>query len=121
MLGTAFGLRFATGPNYSDIPDLLAMHPLPDGNVIYIFHFYDPHVFTHQGATWGVPWWSYEHGIPYPPRPTPCSRSSSKSPIWPTATISKTSGSITGTPNASAPSSTKPLTGASSTTFPALQ
>lgn len=57
----------ATGPNYSDIPDLLAMHPLADGNVIYNFHFYDPHVFTHQGATWGVPWWSYEHGIPYPP------------------------------------------------------
>jgi endoglucanase len=57
----------ATGPNYSDIPDLLAMHPLPDGNVIYNFHFYDPHVFTHQGANWAVPWWSYEHGIPYPP------------------------------------------------------
>lgn len=57
----------ATGPNYSDIPDLLAMHPLPDGNVIYNFHFYDPHVFTHQGATWSVPWWSLEHGIPYPP------------------------------------------------------
>jgi endoglucanase len=57
----------ATGANYSDIPDLLAKHPLPDGNVIYTFHFYDPHVFTHQGANWGVPWWSYEHGIPYPP------------------------------------------------------
>ncbi len=56
----------ATGPNYSDIVDLLAMHPLADGNVIYNFHFYDPHEFTHQGATWGVPWWSYEHGIPYP-------------------------------------------------------
>jgi len=40
----------ATGPNYSDIVDLLAMHPLSDGNVIYNFHFYDPHEFTHQGA-----------------------------------------------------------------------
>ena len=57
----------ATGPNYSDIPDLLAMYPLADGNVIYTFHFYDPHVFTHQGASWSVPWWSLEHGIPYPP------------------------------------------------------
>ena len=56
----------ATGPNYSDIVDLLAMHPLPDGNVIYNFHFYDPHEFTHQGAGWGEPWWSYTHGIPYP-------------------------------------------------------
>jgi len=56
----------ATGPNYSDIVDLLAMHPLPDGNVIYNFHFYDPHTFTHQGATWGQTWWHFEHGIPYP-------------------------------------------------------
>ena len=56
----------ATGPNYSDIVDLLAMHPLPDGNVIYNFHFYDPHTFTHQGAGWGAPWWFYEHGLPYP-------------------------------------------------------
>jgi aryl-phospho-beta-D-glucosidase BglC (GH1 family) len=56
----------ATGPNYSDIPDLLTQHPLSDGNVIYNFHFYDPHTFTHQGAGWGVAWWSYTHGIPYP-------------------------------------------------------
>jgi endoglucanase len=57
----------ATGPNYSDIVDLLAMQPLADGNVIYNFHFYDPHEFTHQGAGWGAPFWIYEHGIPYPP------------------------------------------------------
>ena len=56
----------ATGPNYSDIVDLLTMHPLADGNVIYNFHFYDPHEFTHQGAGWGEPWWVYTHGIPYP-------------------------------------------------------
>jgi hypothetical protein len=35
--------------------------------VIYTFHFYDPHEFTHQGAGWGAPFWIYEHGIPYPP------------------------------------------------------
>jgi endoglucanase len=57
----------ATGPNYSDIVDLLTQHPLPDGNVIYNFHFYDPHEFTHQGASWGAPFWIYEHDIPYPP------------------------------------------------------
>ncbi len=56
----------ATGPNYSDIVDLMAMHPLADGNVIYNFHFYDPHEFTHQGASWGEAWWSNTHGIPYP-------------------------------------------------------
>ncbi len=56
----------ATGPNYSDIVDLLAMYPLDDGNVIYNFHFYEPHEFTHQGARWGAAWWSYTHDIPYP-------------------------------------------------------
>jgi endoglucanase len=56
----------ATGPNYSGIADLLTQQPLADGNVIYNFHFYDPHEFTHQGAGWGAAWWSYTHGIPYP-------------------------------------------------------
>jgi endoglucanase len=56
----------ATGPNYSDVPDLLTMQPLSDGNVIYNFHFYDPHEFTHQGAGWGAAWWSYTHNLPYP-------------------------------------------------------
>jgi endoglucanase len=57
----------ATGPNYSGIRDLLTQQPLSDPNVIYNFHFYDPHTFTHQGATWGLSWWSSTHGIPYPP------------------------------------------------------
>jgi aryl-phospho-beta-D-glucosidase BglC (GH1 family) len=57
----------ATGPNWSDIADLLTQQPLADGNVIYNFHFYDPHEFTHQGAGWGQTWWHYTHDIPYPP------------------------------------------------------
>jgi aryl-phospho-beta-D-glucosidase BglC (GH1 family) len=57
----------ATGPNYSGIADLLTQQPLADGNVIYNFHFYEPHEFTHQGANWGLSWWSYTHGIAYPP------------------------------------------------------
>ena len=56
----------ATGPNYSGIADLLTQQPLPDGNVIYTFHFYEPHEFTHQGAGWGATWWIYTHGVPYP-------------------------------------------------------
>ena len=56
----------ATGPNWSGIADLLTQQPLPDGNVIYTFHFYEPHEFTHQGAGWGGTWWIYTHGIPYP-------------------------------------------------------
>jgi len=61
----------AAGPNYSGIADLLTLQPLPDGNVIYNFHFYEPHEFTHQGASWGQTWWSYTHGIPYPPQDGP--------------------------------------------------
>ena len=56
----------ATGPNYSGIADLLTLHPLSDGNVIYTFHFYNPTEFTHQGASWGPAWLIYTHGVPYP-------------------------------------------------------
>jgi len=56
----------AEGAVWADIWDLLALEPLVDGNVIYNFHFYEPHEFTHQGATWSTPWWAYEHDIPYP-------------------------------------------------------
>ena len=56
----------AAGTNWSDIWDLAALHPLADGNVIYNFHFYEPHEFTHQGAFWGEWWWRYTHGVKYP-------------------------------------------------------
>lgn len=56
----------AAGGNYSDIDDLLAMTPLSDPNVIYNFHFYDPHTFTHQGATWGTNYWHFESKLAYP-------------------------------------------------------
>jgi endoglucanase len=56
----------AAGANWSDLEDLLPLTPLPDPNVIYNFHFYDPHVFTHQGATWGVNYWHFEHQLAYP-------------------------------------------------------
>lgn len=56
----------ATGANWSDIQDLLLLQPLADGNVIYNFHYYDPHEFTHQGASWGPVYWTEEKAIPYP-------------------------------------------------------
>jgi len=56
----------AAGANWSDVQDLLAMTPLPDANVIYNFHFYDPHTFTHQGATWGTNYWHFENKLSYP-------------------------------------------------------
>ena len=56
----------AAGANYSDVVDLLSMTPLPDTDVIYNFHFYDPHTFTHQGATWGTNYWHFESKLAYP-------------------------------------------------------
>ena len=56
----------AAGANWSDIEDLLVLTPLPDANVIYHFHFYDPHTFTHQGATWGMNYWHFESKLAYP-------------------------------------------------------
>jgi endoglucanase len=40
--------------------------PFEDENIIYTFHYYDPFIFTHQGATWagdGLPELS---GVPFP-------------------------------------------------------
>jgi endoglucanase len=34
---------------------LSGMRPLADRNIVYAVHYYDPFLFTHQGATWGPP------------------------------------------------------------------
>jgi endoglucanase len=56
----------ATGARWSDNDDLLFVQPLRDTDVIYAFHFYESHIFTHQGAGWGVNYWHYLKGVPYP-------------------------------------------------------
>lgn len=56
----------ATGDEWGSIEGLLRLAPLPDRNVVYSFHFYEPHNFTHQGATWGYAPWRHMKGIPYP-------------------------------------------------------
>jgi endoglucanase len=45
---------------------LIDSKPFADANIIYTFHYYDPFVFTHQGATWageGLPDVKY---VPFP-------------------------------------------------------
>jgi endoglucanase len=37
-----------------------------DNNLIYTFHFYDPFLFTHQGAGWANPPMTKISGIPFP-------------------------------------------------------
>jgi len=43
------------GTNYNSIEKLFKIPEYADKNLIYTFHFYDPHLFTHQGATWNKP------------------------------------------------------------------
>jgi hypothetical protein len=59
----------ASGARWSSVDQLLLLEPLADRNVIYNFHFYDPHTFTHQGATWGAEFWPYLKNVPYPSSP----------------------------------------------------
>ena len=41
-----------TSAEFSSIDTLVKMKPYNDPNLIYTFHFYEPMIFTHQGATW---------------------------------------------------------------------
>ncbi len=59
----------ATGARWDNDDDLVFLEPLRDPNVIYVFHFYEPHIFTHQGATWGAYYWHWLKGLHYPSSP----------------------------------------------------
>lgn len=37
-----------------------------DSNIIYTFHYYDPFIFTHQGATWSSEGLPELKGVPFP-------------------------------------------------------
>jgi endoglucanase len=59
----------ATASRYSNDDQFLFLEPIRDTNVIYNFHFYYPHIFTHQGATWGAYYWHWLRGVRYPSTP----------------------------------------------------
>jgi endoglucanase len=56
----------AAGARWSNDDELVFQEPLHDPNVVYNFHFYEPHIFTHQGATWGANYWHWLRGVRYP-------------------------------------------------------
>ncbi len=53
--------------NYNNIHDLALLPRYADANLVYTFHFYDPMLFTHQGASWTGPSIADLGGVPYPP------------------------------------------------------
>lgn len=59
----------AAGARWDDDDDLVFLEPLPDPNVVYVFHFYEPHLFTHQGARWSVYYWHWLKDLRYPSSP----------------------------------------------------
>lgn len=58
-----------SGAQYADIWDLVLMPAIADANVIYNFHYYEPHIFTHEGAWWSNEAWKSIHNLPFPPTP----------------------------------------------------
>jgi endoglucanase len=55
------------GAGWNSIDEMLNLPAYPYDKLIYTFHFYDPHIFTHQGATWGdPPTLGPLRGVPFP-------------------------------------------------------
>ncbi len=59
-----------TGDRGGGIDGLLRLDPgkIDDPHILYSFHYYDPMIVTHQGATWTTKEYrKFLSGIPYPP------------------------------------------------------
>ena len=66
------------GPaNWNNYQNLKSMPVYEDKNLIYTFHFYEPFLFTHQGASWTTPSMSSLKDVPFPYQ-------KSKMPVFPT-------------------------------------
>jgi len=52
--------------DYNSFRSLQFLPEYADTNLIYTFHFYDPFVLTHQGATWTDPSMAPLSGVPFP-------------------------------------------------------
>lgn len=51
---------------FNSYNNLSQMPVYTDPNLIYTFHFYDPFMFTHQGASWNTPSMVPLSGVPFP-------------------------------------------------------
>lgn len=64
-------LIVVTGAQGGSRTGLTRLNPRPflEGNVLYSFHYYEPHIFTHQGVVSSEPqasFWRYLSNLPYP-------------------------------------------------------
>jgi endoglucanase len=55
-----------TGAGWGSYNNLKFLPVYEDDNLIYSFHFYDPFMFTHQGASWTNPSMVPLAGVPFP-------------------------------------------------------
>lgn len=54
------------GTNYNSYTELANLPIYSDSKLIYTFHFYDPFLFTHQGASWTAPSMASLSDVPFP-------------------------------------------------------
>lgn len=55
-----------TGADWGGVYGLLNLPPLPYNRLLYSFHFYEPFIFTHQGASWTSPSLAPLANVPWP-------------------------------------------------------
>lgn len=54
------------GAEWNSYNNLTAIPVYEDDKLIYTFHFYDPFIFTHQGASWNTPSMASLANVPFP-------------------------------------------------------
>ncbi|MDF2611931.1 MAG: hypothetical protein K0R92_3405 [Lachnospiraceae bacterium] len=54
------------GNHYNSIHTLKELEPVLDEHLVYTFHFYEPHIFTHQKAHWEPAMEELNFVVPYP-------------------------------------------------------
>lgn len=54
------------GNNYNSVKTLKELDRIEDDNVVYTFHFYEPHIFTHQKASWEPVMNDLDYIVAYP-------------------------------------------------------
>ncbi len=59
-----------SGDLIGSIEGLYNLQPVDDGNVLYCFTFYEPHLFTFQGGQWQSGVFPHLRGLPYPSKST---------------------------------------------------